>query len=94
MEHKILLHSNNGTVSFSEDTVTLVAKEACSDTRFSLSANFPEWEKDAYVFLPACAYNGNKMKRRKAQCSADPLHLCRQPEIWQHCVERRYSFHL
>ena len=65
MEHKILLHSNNGTVSFSEDTVTLIAKEACSDTRFSLSANFPEWEKDAYVFLPACAYNGNKMKRRK-----------------------------
>ena len=66
MEYNITLHSNNGSVSFSENTVTLVADKACSDTRFSLSVDFPQWEQDAYVFLPACAYNGNRFKRRKA----------------------------
>ena len=65
MEHNIMLRSNNGTVSFSGDVVTLIAEKDCSDTRFSMTVDFPEWEEDAYVFLPACAYNGNKMKRRK-----------------------------
>ena len=81
MEYNISLHSNNGNISFSGDTVTLVAEKHSSDTRFSLSVDFPEWEEDAYVFLPACAYNGNKMKRRKTtyppeytpeECGANP----------------------
>lgn len=65
MEHTISLFSNNGSVSFSGDTVTLVAENDCSDTRFSLSVEFGQWEEDAYVFLPACAYDGNRFKRRK-----------------------------
>lgn len=65
MKHLITLHSNNGAVSFSGDTVTFVAENTCSDTRFSLSVDFPHWEKDAYVFLPACAYNGNRFKRKR-----------------------------
>ena len=65
MKHNISLYSNNGTVSFSGDTVTFVAKKDSSDSRFSLSVTFAEWEEDAYVFLPACAYNANKMQRRK-----------------------------
>ena len=65
MEYKISLDSNNGKVSYCDNTVTLAAKEDCRDTRFSLTVDFPEWEEDAYVFLPACAYNGNRFKRRK-----------------------------
>lgn len=65
MEHKITLYSNNGTAGFSGDALTLVAEKSSSDTRFSLSVEFPQWEEDAYVFLPACAYNGNRFKRRK-----------------------------
>ncbi len=81
MDYKISLQSNNGSVSYSGDTVTLAAKETCGDTRFSLTVDFPEWEQDAYVFLPACAYNGNKFKRRKtnyppeytvAECGVNP----------------------
>lgn len=81
MEHNISLYSNNGTVSFSGETVTLAAQKDCSDTRFSVSVAFPEWEEDAYVFLPACAYNGNRFKRRKTnyppeytpeECGVDP----------------------
>ncbi len=84
MEYNISLHSNNGSVSFSEDTVTLVAGDTCSDTRFSLSVDFPQWEEDAYVFLPACVYDGNRMNRRKtnyppeytlAECGVDPAPL-------------------
>lgn len=81
MEHTISLFSNNGSVSFSGNTVTLVAENDCSDTRFSLSVAFGQWEEDAYVFLPACAYNGNRFQRRKtayppeytvAECGVNP----------------------
>lgn len=65
MKYTISLDSNNGVVHFSGDTVTLLAEKSSSDTRFSLSVDFPEWEQDAYVFLPACAYDGNRFQRRK-----------------------------
>lgn len=65
MEYQMTLYANNGTASFSGDTVILVAEKDCADTRFSLSVAFSDWEEDAYVFLPACAYNGNRFKRRK-----------------------------
>ena len=82
MNYVITLHSNNGNASFSGDTVTFVAKKTCSDTRFSLSVDFPQWEEDAYVFLPACAYDGNRFQRRKTEyppvytpeeCGANPV---------------------
>ncbi len=82
MKYNISLDSNNGDISYFGDSVKLVAKENCSDTRFSLSVSFPEWENDAYVFLPACAYNGNRMKRRKTtyppeytpdECGVNPV---------------------
>lgn len=81
MEQKITLYSNNGNVMFSGDTVTLVAEKHSRDTRFSMTVDFPQWEQDAYVFLPACAYNGNQFKRRKtnyppeytvAECGVNP----------------------
>ena len=81
MQYQITLQSNNGIAGFSGKTVTLVAQKTCSDTRFSMRVDFPEWEDDAYVFLPACAYNGNRFKRRKAiyppvytreECGVDP----------------------
>ena len=65
MKYTISLDSNNGTARFSGDAVTLTAQRNCSDTRFSLSVVFSDWEEDAYVFLPACAYNGNRFRRRK-----------------------------
>ena len=42
MEHNITHRSNNGTVSFSEVMITLIAEKDCSDNRFSLSVEFPE----------------------------------------------------
>lgn len=34
--------------------------EGNGECRFDLSWTFPGWEDDAYVFLPACAYDGNR----------------------------------
>lgn len=36
---------------------------ASGDGRFSVTIGFPEWEKDTWVFMPACAYNGNRDAR-------------------------------
>ena len=64
MNHIITHCSDNGTVKLSDDTVTLIPEKDSDDARFSVSIGFPEWEDDAYVFLPACAYNGNRFKRK------------------------------
>lgn len=65
MNYNISFQSNNGAVSLSGDQITFVAEKCSSDTRFSVTLDFPQWEADAYVFLPACAYDGNRFKRRK-----------------------------
>ena len=84
MNYKTELHSNNGSVSFSEDAVTLISENDDDNTCFSLSVEFSEWENDAYIFLPACVYNGNQFKRikipyppmyRKSDCGANALPL-------------------
>lgn len=82
MNYKIILHSNNGSIKFSDGVVSLISEKDDDDTRFSLSVEFPEWEETAYVFLPACVYDGNKFKRMKssyppmygrADCGVNPL---------------------
>ena len=84
MNYKTELHSNNGSVNFSEDAVTLISENDDDNTCFSLSVEFLEWENDAYIFLPACVYNGNQFKRikipyppmyRKSDCGANALPL-------------------
>lgn len=72
MDYKIKLDSNNGDVSYCNDRVSLIAQRDHDDTRFSLSIEFPEWGDDAYVFLPACAYNGNRFERIK--CKYPPMY--------------------
>lgn len=72
MNYVVKLDSNNGKVKYRIDTVSLIAGDDHNDTRFSLHVEFPEWEKDAYTFLPACAYDGNKFKRVK--CNYPPTY--------------------
>ena len=66
MNAQITLCSDNGLVRFSDGEVTLLAETDSEDTRFSLTVEFPEWEEDAYILLPACVYDGNRFKRKKA----------------------------
>ena len=63
MKHEIFLNSNNGVPSIDGNGVSLVCQEDSQDTRFFLSIGLTEWENDAYVFLPACVYNGNRFEK-------------------------------
>ena len=65
MYHQIKLHSDDGKVVFSDNAVVLIPERDTDDARFSLTVGFPEWEDDAYLFLPACVYGGNTFKRRR-----------------------------
>ena len=65
MYYSITLHSADGAVGFSDDTVIFTSETDSDDARFSLRVGFSEWEDDAYVFLPACVYDGNRFKRTR-----------------------------
>ncbi|MBR2025104.1 MAG: hypothetical protein IKA02_04790, partial [Clostridia bacterium] len=72
MKHEIFLRSNNGKVIYEDSKVVLECENDSPDTRFSMTVKFSEWEDDAYIFLPACVYNGNKFK--KSFCSYPPMY--------------------
>ena len=63
INYKINLNSNNGVVQYRDGVISLVARSDHDNTWFSLSVDFPEWEDDTYVLLPACAYDGNRFER-------------------------------
>ena len=107
MTYKITLNSNNGQIDYRDDLVSLSAERADDDTRASMTITFSDWERDAYVFMPACVYDSNAFKKQKCSClcrklRADPLQrvFFRQgsgrPYVrdWQARALRRYrSFH-
>lgn len=72
MNYNITLHSNNGRAEYHGGTVSFIAESDYNDTRFSLSVAFPEWEKDAYIFMPACVYDGNCFEKMK--CKYPPMY--------------------
>ena len=72
MKHILSLYSNNGTVSYADYQITLKCRDKCKDTRFGITVSLTEWENDAYVLLPACAYDANRMK--KSFCSYPPTY--------------------
>lgn len=57
-------------------SLLLCAVASCNftfaETADSLTWRFPEWEDDAWVFLPACAYNGNRDAIRREQKGYPP----------------------
>lgn len=63
MSYQINLNSNNGVAEYNGNAISFVAERDDNDTRLSLSVWFPNWEQDSYVFLPACAYDGNKFEK-------------------------------
>ncbi len=72
MNYKITLHSNNGCAEFRDGAVSMIAESDHGDTRFSMTVRFPEWETDAYIFMPACVYDGNAFERMA--CKYPPMY--------------------
>lgn len=72
MKYELSFKSNCGEVSYEGKSISLLVKEATDDGRFSMTFSFTEWEDDAYVFMPACVYDGNR--RRKYLGTYPPMY--------------------
>ncbi len=72
MKHEITLYSNNGQVRYANSVISLECGGDSESAYFSMSVKLAEWERDAYLFLPACVYDGNKFK--KTYCSYPPMY--------------------
>jgi len=58
--------SETGTVTLDGDRIEFVrTAPGKGASRFSVSWEFPGWEDDTYLFMPACAYNGNRDIHRR-----------------------------
>lgn len=63
MKYELVLHSEDGSCIFEHNQVKFVASRTCEEAFFNMEICFSQWEESAYVFLPACAYNGNRFAR-------------------------------
>lgn len=63
MKYTTVGYSDFGEVRFEDGRIILKAERDGEEAFFGLKFFFDEWEQDAYVFMPACAYNGNRFKR-------------------------------
>lgn len=59
----VSFESKAGSVTREADRFIYEHREG-TNGHFSVSFNFPDWETDTWVFLPACAYNGNRDAQR------------------------------
>ena len=87
MEYKIRCYSEDGRCTFDGEKVEFVAKKTVDGAFFTMDINFPDWEDDCYIMMPACAYNGNKFRRvmrdyppkyqkEEAGVNCEPLMTC------------------
>ena len=73
MKYTISAKSDFGKCEYVNETVHFTASGSYSDARFFLDIDFEDWEEDCYVFIPACAYNGNRA--RYATRAYPPMYL-------------------
>ncbi len=65
MKYTVSCCSKDGDCRYREGRVDFTANADNANVYFSVEFDFPEWEDDAYIMMPAFAYNGNRMKRVK-----------------------------
>ena len=63
MKYTVKASSEFGSAEIHGETVRFIADKHHASAFFSLSFRLENWEEDAYVLMPACAYNGNRFKR-------------------------------
>ena len=62
MKYNVSGFSEFGICKF-DKTVSFKANCDSDNAFFEINFNFDDWEEDAFVFMPACAYNGNRFER-------------------------------
>lgn len=60
MNYSISTKSECGKCEYVNETVHFVANNDYPEARFFLDVDFSDWEEDCYIFIPACAYDGNR----------------------------------
>ena len=63
MNYKISTLSQNGNCILENEKVVFIATEPAKEAFFRAEVDFTDWEEDAFIFMPACAYNGNRIKK-------------------------------
>ena len=61
--YQIITASQFGQCTYNEDKVSFFANACYEEADWRVEILFEEWEEDCYVFAPACAYDGNKIKQ-------------------------------
>jgi len=63
MKYTINGNSSFGECLYSKDKIEFVADKDYNEAFFELNIDFNEYSDNMYIFMPACAYNGNKANR-------------------------------
>ena len=63
MNYSVKAISEHGTVSYKNELVTFKASKNSEEAFYQISFELTDWEEDAFVFAPACIYDGNKAKK-------------------------------
>ncbi len=63
MNYSVTTKTDQGTCCLSESQVSFISAENTEQAFFSVEITFPDWEEDCYIMMPACVYNGNRLKR-------------------------------
>lgn len=63
LNYTLKTNSDYGKCEYINNSVQFVAKENSSDAKWNLEVCFSYWEDDAYIFSPACLYNGNRFPK-------------------------------
>ncbi len=63
MNYNIKTFSDYGSVNVNDNIIKFCADKDYDEAFFSLKFEFSDWEDDAHIMMPACAYNGNRYRR-------------------------------
>lgn len=64
MQYECSVSACGGRAVWDGEKICFSADRDTQDAHFALTFDFPAWERDAFVFLPACVYDGNRMEKR------------------------------
>ncbi|MCQ2431341.1 MAG: hypothetical protein MJ175_01920 [Clostridia bacterium] len=63
MQYSMRANSGFGLCEVSKESVRLIPDRNAVEAFFSAEISFSDWEENAYILIPACAYNGNRLTR-------------------------------
>ena len=62
MQYQISVSSLSGKCELKNNTIEFLS-DVSAAIFFEMVVEFHDWEEDAFVFMPSCAYNGNRFKK-------------------------------